>query len=272
MNFKGVLACGGLAGAGLLLYGAMYETARLKLRHLILELPTWPRSHDGYRIGLMADLHVRDAETIALARVASEFLAGEKPNAIVIPGDLIAYHRDDFYPMLSEAISPLAEYSGPKLAVPGNHEYFGGDAEAIRSALEGAGVQLLRNEPLVAGGVEFFGIDSAAASMADPYGTVRLGSYEYPTIVLWHEPDMADYLPRGLDLMLSGHSHGGQFVTPWGYAPVRTKLGRKYLRGLYTEPDVPVFVTTGLATTGPPARLFCPPEALILEIYSPTSE
>lgn len=263
---------GGIASAGLLLYGAMFETGKLKLKHLILELPTWPKSHDGYSIGLMADLHVRDAETFALARVASEFLVSEQPNAIVVPGDLIAYHGTGFYSMLAEAIAPLVDYDGPKLAVPGNHEYFGGEPESILGALDSVGMTLLRNEVVVAAGVEWFGIDSAAANKCDPYGTITQGHFEHPTVVLWHEPDMADFLPAGLDLMLAGHSHGGQFITPWGYAPMTTRLGRKYVRGLYTKPDVPVFVTTGLATTGPPARLFCPPEALILELYSPTSE
>lgn len=79
---------------------------------------------------------------------------------------------------------------------------------------------------------------------------------------------MVDQLPIEASLMLSGHSHGGQFISPWGWAPMKTRGGKKYVRGFYPDAPTPIYVSRGLGTTGPPSRLFCPPEVTILTLTS----
>jgi predicted MPP superfamily phosphohydrolase len=89
---------------------------------------------------------------------------------------------------------------------------------------------------------------------------------DLPKIVLWHEPDAVDFLPTGANLMLSGHSHGGQFVLPGGWAPKHSTMGRKYVRGFYPNAKTPIFVTSGVGTTFLPSRFNCPPEVAILTL------
>ena len=231
-----------------------------------MRLAEWPTDLDGYRIGLVADNHVRDRETVSLTQRCLEFLVEERPDMIAFAGDAVSYWYPGVEEKLREAFAPLKGYEGNCVAVPGNHDYYGGDAELLRPIYESFGVRLLRNECWSVGGVNWVGVDSACEGMADPFTAIRQCAPRDPTVVLWHEPDMVDQLPLGPDLMLSGHSHGGQFTTPWGWAPVKSRLGKKYLRGFYPGAPVPIYVSRGLGTTGPPARLFCPAEATLLTL------
>lgn len=254
------------AGFGLLAYGALFETSKLVSRKRTLKLPHWPEHLAGLNIGLMADLHIRDAETIALARTASTWLVDQNPDIIVIPGDIIAYWKEGVEDMISYALEPLREASCPILAVPGNHDHYGAPAANLKPILNELGIDLLINESRVHHEVNWVGIDSGNAGKPDPYDTILTSDASLPTIVLWHEPDMVDLLPECFELMLSGHSHGGQFRTPWGWAPMKTEHGEKYVSGYYQQAPIPLFVTSGLAVTGPPARLFCPPEVYVLTL------
>ncbi|MCG9894484.1 MAG: hypothetical protein MH204_03280, partial [Fimbriimonadaceae bacterium] len=101
---------------------------------------------------------------------------------------------------------------------------------------------------------------------ARPYDTLFAADIRTPTVCLWHESDFADALPHGLDLVLCGHSHGGQFCTPWGRPFMTADFGGRRLAGLYTDTPSPTYVSRGLATTGPPSRWNCPPESAILTI------
>jgi predicted MPP superfamily phosphohydrolase len=254
------------ASAGLVLYGALFETDRLRRERRALRLPGWPAEKDGYRVGLVADPHVRDGETVRLTRETLEFLLSEDPDVVAFAGDTVAYWKPGVEGMLREALAPLRGSGVPSVAVPGNHDYFGGGPERLLDVFEEHGIRLLRNEALQIAGVNWVGVDSAGEGYADPYTALRQCDPADPTIVLWHEPDMVDHLPRGPELMLSGHSHGGQFCAPWGWAPMKSRLGEKYVRGFYPDAPVPIYVSRGLGTTGPPSRLFCPPEATLLVI------
>lgn len=187
---------------------------------------------------------------------------------IVFSGDLVAYWKPGVEDLVLEALEPLLDFSGSSLAVPGNHDYFAGDAEFLRPILSLFGTRLLRNECWHRDGVNWVGVDSASMHKSDPEVAFSGQSPDLPTLVVWHEPDMADSLSEGPVLMLAGHSHGGQFRTPWGWAPMKTELGSKYIEGLYQEPPVPVYVSRGLGTTGPPSRLFCTPEVTVLTLLS----
>lgn len=230
----------------------------------------WPDSHDGYRVGLIADNHVRDALTVDLTQRALRYLVSEKPDMIAFAGDMVQKWKPGVKPLIRAALDPLKGYEGACVAVPGNHDYYGGDAEDLRDVYDSFGIRLLRNECWSHEGVNWVGVDSACESMADPYTAVRQCDPRDPTIVLWHEPDAVQWLPRGPELMLSGHSHGGQFTTPWGWAPMTSRLGKKYLRGFYPEAPVPIYVSRGLGTTGPPSRLFCRAEATVLTLRPKT--
>lgn len=198
-------------------------------------------------------------------------MTSERPDVIAFAGDLVPWWKPGVEGAVREALSPLKGYTGACVAVPGNHDYYGGDVERLRPLYAEFGVELVRNDCLELGGVNWVGVDSACEGMADPYYAVRQCDPSRPTVVLWHEPDMVEHLPRGPELMLSGHSHGGQFIAPWGWAPMTSRLGSKYRMGFYPNAPVPIYVSRGLGTTGPPARLFCPPESVVLTLTGTAS-
>ena len=95
---------------------------------------------------------------------------------------------------------------------------------------------------------------------------------EMPRILLSHNPDVAEekdllnYAPR-IDLMLSGHTHGGQISLPFVGAPITpSRYGQKYAAGLVKSPLCPVYVSRGLGTTIIPMRLGVRPELAVIEL------
>ena len=232
-----------------------------------MDLEGWPTRLDGYKIALLADHHIRDEETILLTQRALNWVLAQSPDIIVFAGDLIAYWKPGVESMIRRALAPLQGYDGTVLAVPGNHDYFGGEASDLAPVLDEFGVRLLSNECAVQDSVCWICVDSVNADRADTLKAVKQSDPSLPMILLWHEPDAVRYAPSGPVLMLSGHSHGGQFVTPWGWAPATSENGREFIRGYYPDAPIPLYVSRGLGTTGPPARLFCPPEVTLLTLY-----
>ncbi|MBL8047114.1 MAG: metallophosphoesterase [Chthonomonas sp.] len=254
------------ASAGLLLYGALVEVHKLEVTRKRLRLRRWPTALNGLRVGFLSDFHICDAGTIALTQRAVAKLLEHEPDLILLGGDFVHRWTAESLDQLEAALGGLANSGGRVFAVPGNRDYLGGYPELLEPLFRKLGIKLLRNDVAEFNGVQIVGIDSANASQADPIGSMELADAEQPTIVLWHEPDLVDWVPDGADLMLSGHSHGGQFTTPWGYAPVTSKNGRRYLRGYFPDAATPLYVNRGLGTTGPPSRLFCRPEVTILDL------
>lgn len=254
-----------LAGAGAYAYGSLVEAKRIQPERRTLRLKRWPKSLDGYRIGLIGDMHIRDRNTVTLTRAALSWLVDQNPDVLVFVGDLIEDSKNDPIPLLEFALEEAEFFRGRAVAIPGNQDYKNHFPREFEWVLAKYGIRLLQNQVWSHDGIEWLGIDSANAEMADPFGTILKADPTKPMVALWHEPDMVDVLPIGPELMLSGHSHGGQFGLP-GWTPMKTRNGRKYVRGFYPHAPTPLYVTRGLATTFLPARLFCPPEVTVLTI------
>ena len=154
---------------------------------------------------------------------------------------------------------------GNVVAVPGNHDYVGGDAELLKPVCDELNIKLLRNEIWHHLGINWVGIDSALGGSADPVWTVNKLESE-PAVAIWHEPDLVGLLPRKCALQLSGHTHGGQFRFPGGFTPMHTELGKTYPRGFYPGAPTPLYVSRGVGTTLLPTRFLCPPEVGILTL------
>jgi predicted MPP superfamily phosphohydrolase len=285
MSLKSTIGWTIAAGAGLLVYGALVEAQNLHVHRKTLRLRDWPKSLSGIRIGLVADLHVHvGSRNIDLAQRSIQLLRDENPDYVVVAGDFIECWQPDTLEVFWEALGGLDFFRGRLLGCLGNHDYFGGldrwmsflyrdrnyegDPRWLGELFDILGGRMLINEAVTLGGISWVGVDSGNNGDPMPYAALAQADWRNPVVVLWHEPDFVDTLPAGPDLMLSGHSHGGQFVTPWGWAPMTSRNGEKYLRGFFEETPVPLYVTTGVATTGPPSRLFCPPEVVILTIES----
>lgn len=265
MTAKGVFWSWVAAAAGLLAYGA-WTSDRWTLNRTTLRLPRWPGDLDGFRIGVLGDQHLQaDGESIRLCREAIRALEREAPDVLCLVGDLVGWNQPASPDHVAGALQDLDRLRGRTLAVLGNHDYFCGDPSWQKGILAELGVRLLVNESASIGGVTWLGVDSGSRGDARPYETLLASDASQPIVCLWHEPDLAELLPRGIDLALAGHSHGGQF-TFGGFPPVTSCMGSQKLRGFYPEMDAPLFVTSGLSTTGFPARLGARAEAAVLTI------
>lgn len=265
MRFRDWAFLVGAASAATLVYGALYEAENLILERRILRLARWPKSCDGYKIALLGDLHIRDEYSLALARRAIACALDQSPDMVAMVGDYVSYWKPNSAEMLREVLEPLLLMEGSVVAIPGNHDYWLGSPALLAPIFTEFNIRLLRNESWVKDGIRWVGIDSANAKRADAEKALQSKGRE-PRIVLWHEPDMVDRLPIGAALMLSGHSHGGQFRFPGGFTPMHTENGRKYVRGFHPEAPTPIYVTRGVGTTGPPSRFLCAPEVALLTL------
>jgi predicted MPP superfamily phosphohydrolase len=256
------------ASSATLIYGSLKVANQLILEKHSLSLPKWPKHLAGYRIGLLADLHLRDKYSVELCQRAVDMALAEAPDIYIIPGDFVSWWKPESAWLLEEVLAPFREMGDRCIGVPGNHDYWSGDPSILKPILNELGIDLLRNEVLSRDGITWAGIDSANALAADPFTTMLSAQGSQPIVALWHEPDPVDFLPEGAALMLSGHSHGGQFRFPWGWTPMHTRNGEKYVHGFFPDAPTPLYVSRGIGTTGPPSRLGALPEVSVLTLES----
>lgn len=262
------LAAGLAAGsAAWLVYGALVEAKKIVVERQHLLLPRWPSWLAGYKIALLADFHLRDEHTVEQALRAIELAFDEEPDMVVLAGDFVGYWKETSQHYLEAAMAPMLLMEGRVVAVPGNHDYWKGDGAWLLPILDQFNIHLLRNEVWSHGGISWVGVDSLNADRSAPHDPMRDAlAMNQPVVVVWHEPDAVELLPPGAALMLAGHSHGGQWRFPWGWTPMSTKYGEIYVDGYYPEAPTPLYVTRGVGTTGPPARLGALADISILTI------
>ncbi len=258
----------GAVSAAWLVYGCLVESRRLVVERRKLRLPMWPGSMAGYRVAVLADLHIGHEYSVELAERAVAMAIDEQPQAVVLAGDVISRGFPDAAAHAEAVLRPLCALDTPVIAVFGNHEAECG-ARRLVAAYERLGIRLLRNQACrTPDGVVWAGVDSARLCVHDPAEAMRQArALDGPIVAVWHEPDMVECLPPGAALMLAGHSHGGQWVFPGGFTPMHTFMGSRFVAGFFDETPTPLYVSRGVGTTGPPARNNCPPEVSLLELH-----
>ena len=185
-----------------------------------------------------------------------------KPDMVVITGDLV----DLPIPLIEYDLYPLKELEAPTYFILGNHEYFHGVGETIEYIKE-LGIKPLLNEHVVIGEGEnqfnLVGINDVMGSRVDFFPPDAAEAYKgldqsRSCIVLAHQPKMiAEMDEYRCDLMLSGHTHGGQ-IFPFG---LLVMAAQPYLAGLHSHaPDRQIFVSRGTGYWGPPLRFLAPSE------------
>jgi hypothetical protein len=186
-----------------------------------------------------------------------------KPDLVVLTGDFVLETADSIYelaPVLSRLNAKYGVFS-----VLGNHDLWT-DANVIRSGLEEVGLPVLKNSgislSLGQDMINLAGLDAAWGGQPDLKQALRDLPQGIPTILLMHEPDIADILSQDkrVSLQLSGHTHGGQVRIPIMGAPALPKYGKKYDSGLYRVNAMWLYTNRGIGVIGPPVRLNCRPE------------
>lgn len=251
----------------MLVYGSLHEASRLELEHRRLNLPKWPERLRGYKIAVLADLHLRGPWSRKQAERAIALALDQQPDMVVLAGDLVEDWCRPRQALAEEVLLPLLLMEGNVIAIAGNHDYYGGSADQLAPVYDRLNIKFLRNEVWVHHGISWVGIDSALEGNPLPQETVHKINTN-PAICLWHEGDaVTDFPPEVAALQISGHSHGGQFRFPGGFTPMFSRMGRAYPRGFYPDAPTPLYVSRGVGVTGPPSRFNCPPEVSLLELH-----
>jgi predicted MPP superfamily phosphohydrolase len=228
-----------------------------------------PPAFDGYRVAQISDLHC--GPFASGARVDGWVAAVNRLEAdlVAVTGDLIA-NGSTFVPVVAASLGRLRGRDGV-VACMGNHDYFT-DGEEMASALERAGLTLLRNRGIEVrrdgGALYVAGVDDTWTRRHDLDAALAARPAAAPVLLLAHDPVLfPDAAKRGVALTLSGHTHGGQLGVP--FFAKRFNLARSITRfttGLYEIGAATLYVTRGLGTTGLPIRLFVPPEITVITL------
>ena len=241
----------------------------------VLQMPVRLRRLDpafnGFRIAMVSDIHLGPlagrAHTERIVRMINE----TEPDLVAIVGDLV----DGTVEEVGPAAEPLRDLDSREgtFFVTGNHEYFVEDPPSWLRELERLDVQPLRNEnTAIQRGTAAFDLaginDIAGEERSDPPDFDRALSGadpSRPTILLAHQPVLVDEAAaRGVDLQLSGHTHGGQ-MWPFHYI---VRLVQPSLAGLSTVGDTQLYVTRGAGFWGPPVRIGAPPDITVVSLQS----
>ncbi len=260
------------AGAGLAFYSAEIERHFIEIVPQTFRIANLPAAFHGYRIAQLSDIHLEWFTEDFLLRHAVQKINALKPDLVLITGDYISNNSigpdTRAYAAMPHCGEILSGIECPlRYGSLGNHDVEV-DAAAVLSMLSTCGVTALVNSyvPIERQGQRLWlgGLDDVEAGHPD----VSLAVPEKPgapVILMCHEPDFMDDIAVHkrkpfIDLVLSGHSHGGQVRLPFKGALVLPPLGWKYSMGRYQFENTQLYVNRGLGTVGVPLRFNCPPE------------
>jgi len=247
-----------------------FEARTLTVRRLALEFPTLPAPFDGFTLLHISDLHLLRFGTVPrqLLRVLPTLPA----DLALFTGDYKrhTYTSDALIPAWMGRIRRACPTREGAFAVLGNKDHAG-----MKPAFATHGLDLLINESrtIERGGerIHLLGVDAEspvrrparAARILD-----RLPRHGF-RILLAHTPDYVRLAAeRGIELVLAGDTHGGQVLLPViGALKVKSKLSRRYCRGLIRQGPTTLHISAGCGTASVPFRLRCPPEVTLLTLH-----
>jgi predicted MPP superfamily phosphohydrolase len=263
---RAVAVTAGLASAGIVGPGVAVAMGPPRLRRIDIPLAKLHREADGLRIALVADIHLGPLRGRGHTRQIVDLINGLDADVVAVVGDLV----DGSVAELGHAAEPLRGLRSRHGAyfVTGNHEYYSGFHEWVEEVAR-LGLRPLRNERVeLPGGLDLAGVnDITGGSYADApdLGRALAGrDPSRPVVLLAHQPIQAhDAARHGVDLQLSGHTHGGQMVP---FDLVVRLAQQPVVSGLGQVDGMPVYVTNGAGFWGPPVRVGAPPDVTLVRL------
>ncbi len=221
-----------------------------------------PRGFENKKAILFSDTHYGLVNNKRAVKRLVNKINGENPDLVFIAGDLFDGPDVKTSPMTALWSQMSLKY--PVFYAPGNHEEYGNYGKFITS-IKDAGFFVLEDQAATFNGVNIVGLKyrskNKEAEVAEVFENLNIEN-DFPTFVINHPPTFLETLEvNGADLMMSGHTHRGQF---WPLRYITKAIYGKYHYGLNTFKGLQIITTSGVGTAGPPVRLFNTPE--IVEI------
>lgn len=264
---RGMAIFAGLTAASVTGYGVKTALGPPQINRVRIPLAKLPRAMDQTRLVLVSDIHLGPLTgTRHVGRIV-ELINSVDADLVCIVGDLV----DGTVAELGKFATPLRDIRSRRGAyfVTGNHEYYSGFQPWI-DEVRTLGVRPLRNERIELDGLDLAGVNDLGGVDYDdgPDFGRALGDRDRsrPVVLMAHQPIVAHQAaPFGVDLQVSGHTHGGQ-MAPFN---LLVKLQQPVVSGLGHVDGVPVFVTNGAGFWGPPVRVGAPPQVTVIELRAP---
>ncbi|WNM42976.1 metallophosphoesterase [Micromonospora halotolerans] len=270
---RGAAIFAGLTAASVTGYGVRTAMGPPRLDRVRIPLAKLPRAMDGLRIATVSDIHLGPLRGRAHTERIVAMINRLDADLVAVVGDLV----DGSVAELGPAAEPLRDLRSRygSFFVTGNHEYYSGVEEWVRE-VDRLGLRVLQNERQeirARGGV----LDLAGVNDVTAAGTGLAAPADYaaalgdrdpsrPVVLLAHQPVAAHEAAKfGVDLQLSGHTHGGQMV-PFN---LLVKLQQPVVSGLGEVDGTKVYVTNGAGFWGPPVRVGAPPQVTLVELRAP---
>ncbi|WP_443611892.1 metallophosphoesterase [Actinoplanes hulinensis] len=261
---RGTAIFAGLTAASITGYGVKTATGAPQIDRVQLPIAKLPRSMDGTRLAVVSDIHIGPLTGVEHARRITRVINSVNADLVCVVGDLV----DGSVAELGRFAAPLGgiESRHGAFFVTGNHEYYSGAEEWVEEVAR-LGIRPLRNERVEINGLDLAGVnDLTGEEQGDGPDFARaLGDRDTtrPVVLMAHQPVAAkEAAPYGVDLQVSGHTHGGQ-MAPFN---MLVRLQQPVVSGFGKVDGVPVYVTNGAGFWGPPVRVGAPPQVTVIEL------
>lgn len=269
------------AGMGAGAWGFFAESRWFEVTHRKIGITGLPPELNGLRIVHISDIHHGPWMSIDWVRQMVDTTASLMPDLVALTGDY-TYRGTHYIEPVARELGRLRPRIG-MVAVRGNHDWWQGGGPITRRQFERVGIPIIDNDRLfitpdrrlvkhVKDGLCVAGIGDLWEDQCEFDKALGGISGGMPRILLSHHPDSAEHVALltsglGVDLMLCGHTHGGQVRLPVVGSPVtNSRFGQKYVAGLVEGPVCRVFISRGLGMTALPVRLGVRPELAVIEL------
>lgn len=221
----------------------------------------------GVKIAIAGDFHLAKHDENRIKK-AVKLLNETNSDLILLVGDYvngISEIQTLSFDKITSNLSRLKSKNGV-YAVIGNHDIWLGQ-DKVKSALSKANIDILDNEnrKININGtmITLAGTNDFTEDKADLVKTLK--NAKKPIILMTHNPDIFPFVPKDVDITISGHTHGGQIVLPFfGALVVPSGYGNRYASGFVVEDDRTIFITKGIGTSILPIRFNCTPEIVVI--------
>lgn len=250
-----------------------FSPENIDLVEVNIELDNLGWNFHNYRILNICDIHLGQWINPEYLDDLVDYLNTLNYDIITLTGDYVSYVIDGYDKSLKDSLKKLESRDG-KFGVLGNHDHWM-DSDKIREIFKQSDIADLSNDVVLLTKddehINLAGVDSCTVCADNLDKVLAKLDENYPTILLAHEPDFALQSSQTgkIDLQISGHSHGGQFIIPKvETTPFRGPNSTKYPVGLYKIEDMIQYTSKGLGTNSFRIRINCKPEITIITLKS----
>lgn len=264
--------------AGGYYYAKEVETRLLELNKYSIQHPKIPIGFDQFKIIQFSDTHLGFHYKVDQLDKIVETINKQNPDVVIFTGDLIDepnkyQYSEEIIPILSSISAPFGKFS-----IYGNHDHGGYGTNLYREIMIDSGFTVLQNNSerikLLDGSTLYIvGLDDAMLGKPNFEKAVSGIPKDSYKILLAHEPDLATVaVQHGIQLQLSGHSHGGQVKIPFFGPLITPPYSEQYYEGFYDlkhfDNNLTLYVNRGIGTTRLPFRFLSKPELTLFTLSS----